>query len=330
MVRRLWAWPDQMQTVGLRVLGALMLGLGLVALYYGPMEMVCFSFFVVGGRFHYEGFGFGSFMFGNLAVQIMGYYLVALVCIPLGYGHLRLQHWARSLMVALIWCWRVLGVPLSLVLLFILLSAKDLSFLAAVSAAVALAVAYLLLPELALRWYRSSTVRGAFESAPESTPGPDGLPPVPVLVAVLLESFFVVALHVLLFFNGLFPLWGTWATGQLGFRWIAAAVVVLVALTWGTFRRWRGAWWGALLFFGWMLLAWTFSLFTTSWSELLGLMAFASFELEMLSGMPIQGWHLAVMIGVPLALTLVALLRARPYFSAAAQSHLAAHHAYVE
>ena len=39
--------------------------------------MYCFYLFSEGGRFHYEGFGFGSFMFGNIASQIVGYYLIA-------------------------------------------------------------------------------------------------------------------------------------------------------------------------------------------------------------------------------------------------------------
>ena len=45
--------------------------------------MFTFYFLSEGDRFPYDGFGFGSFMFANLAVQITGYYLLACLFIPL-------------------------------------------------------------------------------------------------------------------------------------------------------------------------------------------------------------------------------------------------------
>ena len=67
------------------IIGVLLLLVGLGAAFLGPVEMYCFYLFSEGGRFHYDGFGFGSFMFGNIAWQIVGYYLIALVAVPLGY-----------------------------------------------------------------------------------------------------------------------------------------------------------------------------------------------------------------------------------------------------
>jgi hypothetical protein len=74
-------------------IGVLLTLIGVLAAGVGPLEMYCFTLFSEGGRFHYEGFGFGSFMFGNIASQIVGYYLAAAVCIPLGYGHLKTRRW---------------------------------------------------------------------------------------------------------------------------------------------------------------------------------------------------------------------------------------------
>ena len=44
----------------------------------------------------HEGFGFGSFLFANIAVQVGGYYVIAMLLIPLGYGHVRVRRWART------------------------------------------------------------------------------------------------------------------------------------------------------------------------------------------------------------------------------------------
>ena len=134
-----------------------MIGIGAALL--GPLEMYCFTLFSEGGRFHYEGFGFGSFMFANIAAQIVGYYLIALVFIPLGYGHLRLRRWARPLALALLWFWTVMGVPLCLAFLFALLSAKPLSPLLSLVVITFTCSAYPAIPGLMIRFYRSKDVK---------------------------------------------------------------------------------------------------------------------------------------------------------------------------
>jgi hypothetical protein len=47
----------------LAAIGALLLCVGIGCALLGPAEMYCFYLFAEGGRFGYEGFGFGSFMF---------------------------------------------------------------------------------------------------------------------------------------------------------------------------------------------------------------------------------------------------------------------------
>ena len=47
---------------------------------------------------------------------------------------------------------------------------------------------------------------------------------------------------------------------------------------------------------------------STTWSELLEVLAFPPYELAFLDGIPLQGWHLAVLVGLPLAGTLVAVV----------------------
>ena len=133
-------------TLILRIIGVLLLLVGGVAAFLGPVEMYCFYFFSEGGRFHYEGFGFGSFMFGNISAQILGYYFIAAILIPLGYGHLRVRRWAGPLALALLWFWIVAGVLLIVAFLFVLLSAKDLSLFAALIALAVLVISYLALP----------------------------------------------------------------------------------------------------------------------------------------------------------------------------------------
>lgn len=109
------------------IIGIPLLLIGIVAAFMGPLEIYCFYLFSEGGPFYYEGFGFGSFMFGNITTQIIGYYVIALILIPLGYGHLRVRRWIRPVSLALLRCWLVLGVPLAVIFLLVLVTAKELT-----------------------------------------------------------------------------------------------------------------------------------------------------------------------------------------------------------
>ena len=129
-------YGDRSLVLGL--IGACLLLVGVAAAFFGPLEIYCFYLFSEGGPFHYEGFGFGSFMFGNLALQIMGYYLIAVVLVPLGYGHLRRLRWVRLFSLTLLWFWLVVGLPLAVAFLFILFSSKELSSAAALGKAITL------------------------------------------------------------------------------------------------------------------------------------------------------------------------------------------------
>jgi len=292
--------------------GSLML-VGGIAAVAGPVEMYCFTLFSKGGRFHYEGFGFGSFMFGNIACQIIGYYLIALVFIPLGYGHLRFRRWARPLALASLWFWTVLGIPLSLAFLFALLSAKPLSVVAALVVAIAVGVAYPMLPGVLIRFYRSEDVRMTFERRDPRSYWLERLP-IPILVLSMLFTFYVVVLHILILFNGIFPVFGQWMNELRGIALIDAASLCLMVLIWGVLRRRRWAWWGSLLYFALMTISWILTLAASDWSGILSAVDFPLFEMEMLRRLPLQGFHLSILAGVPLLLTIAAILRAKACF----------------
>ena len=75
----------------LRIIGILSILIGSFSALIGPIEFYSYYLFSEGGRFHYEGFGMGSFMFAFITVQIVCYYLIAVVFLSLGYGHLKIR-----------------------------------------------------------------------------------------------------------------------------------------------------------------------------------------------------------------------------------------------
>ena len=65
---------DQTSIIVVRLVGLALLVVGVVSALVGPAETYVFRLFREGGRFHFEGFGFGSLMFANITIQIAGYY----------------------------------------------------------------------------------------------------------------------------------------------------------------------------------------------------------------------------------------------------------------
>lgn len=294
-------------------IGALLLLIGIAVAFLGPLEMHCFYLFSEGGRFHYEGFGFGSFMFGNIASQIVGYYLIAVVLIPLGYGHLKVRRWARTLALTLVGFWLVVGMPLSVVFAFVAVTFKDLSLAVVLIMLVALALSYLVLPGLLIWFYRSRNVRLTFEAKDPKTYGVKRFP-IPVLVLCSLYLFYIVVLHILIFFNGIFPLFGVWLVDLQGILLLDILIACLACLIWGTFRLRTWAWWGSLIYFGLLTFSSILTLCRCSLSDILSRMKFAPTEMEALQGLPLQGWLMAAFIGILLLLTLGLIILSKRYF----------------
>lgn len=300
------------RTLVLTLIGIGFLLVGAVAAFLGPYEIYCFYLFSEGGRFHYEGFKFGSLMFASIAWQVVGYYAIALLCIPLGYGHVRPRRWARVLMVSLLWCALILGLPLMVAFLF-LLSVKDLSSTAGLLVVIALGLAYLTVPALLIRFYKSRDIRQTFEARDARAYAIERLP-MPVLVLGVLFIFYVVFMHVPLFFNGIFPLFGVWLSDKQGFVTLDVAIVSFVCLTWGVLRQRMWAWWGSVAYFGLLTVSTVVTLARSSFAEILTSMQLPPTEMEMLKGVPLQGVHFVPFVGLPLLITLGVILFSRRHF----------------
>jgi hypothetical protein len=170
------------------IIGVVLLLGGIAVGFLGPLEMYCFYLFSEGGRFHYAGFGFGSFMFGNIASQIVGYYLLAALFIPLGYGHIK---------------------------------------------------------------------------------------------GILLLDF---------------------------------SIACLVCLLWGTLRLKLWAWWVSVIWLGLFTVSVVLTFFRYDYAAILAGLAFPSREMEFLGGIPIQGYHFSVLVGIPLLITWVIAILSRRHF----------------
>ena len=297
----------------LTIIGALLLLGGIAIGFLGPLEMYCFYLFSEGGRFHYEGFGFGSFMFVNIASQIIGYYLIAFIFILLGYGHLKMWRWARTLSLTLLWSWLVVGAPLIIVVFFILAGSKDLSLPVALIALVFLGLSYLVFPGLLIRFYQGRNVRRTLETKDAKTYWIEELP-IPILVLSSLYLFYVIMLHILILFNGMFPVFGVFRFGLQGIVLLDISIACLVCITWGTLRRRLWAWCTSVILLGLFTFSTVLTFFRSSYSAILSGLAFPPREMEFLGGLPIQGYHFSILVGIPLFITWVIAILSKRHF----------------
>ena len=293
--------------------GVMLLLFGVAMAFLGPLEMYAMYLFSAGGRFHYEGFGIGSFMFGNISAQIVAYYLIAVVCMPLGYGNIMRRRWARTLSLAVLGFWLVAGIPFIVAFMFILMASKDVTLPILLIALTTLALSYAAVPVLLIRFYRSRDVRLTFE---KKDPRPNWLEdvPLPVLVVCGVFGLTIAVLHVFLLFNGVFPLFHTLVFEMRGIELIAVSSLFLVGLTWGLLRLRRLAWWGALVYWGYLTFSTIAALSRMTFADILSHMKFSPLEVDILDGIPLHGAHLAVLAGIPLLVTLGLLAYSRRYF----------------
>lgn len=298
----------------IQLIGAGIILIGVFALWVGPQEIFTYYSFTSGGKFHFDGFEFGSFMFAVITIQVIGYYSIALSCIPLGYSHLKLRPWARKLTLTLLWDWMVLGVPLSIIAFLMLITSKDLPPSSLPILGLIFVGIYPVLPLQLIKFYNTQGVQKAIPQQSDHVGWFEQMPQI-ILVLGNLMIFYIFVLHIPLLFNGIFPFLGRYASGIQGIQLIDLSVLILVFLAWGVLGKKTWAWWGSIVYFLLMILTSTVTFLSNSPKEIFALMKFAPLEQEIMQKVPIQSTHFLFFFTIPLLITFMILITSKPYFS---------------
>jgi hypothetical protein len=168
-------------------------------------------------------------------------------------------------------------------------------------------------PGLLIRFYQGRNVRLTLEAKDARSYWIEDLP-TPILVLSFLYSFYVIMLHILILFHGMFPVFGVLRFGLPGIVWLDISIACLVGITWGTLRRRLWAWWGAVILLGLFTFSTVLTFVRSSYSTILAGLAFPPREMAILGGLPFQGYHFAILAGMPLLLTWGVAILAKRYF----------------
>ncbi len=307
--------------IALRLSGFGLLLVGLVAAYYGPLEIYVFYFFSDGGRFSYEGFGMGSLWFAALVVQNLGYYLTAALLIPVGVGHIRLRRWALTLTRLYAWFWLGAGLLLAANLAGLIPPALDLDLpqdvvvQRLVVAGLVSLTGLVLLPALVLWFYGTEAVETAFDQHDQSRYWTERYP-FSLLALLFLFGIMILVLHLAIFFQALFPWFGRLMLGRQPVYLISFCIVVLGVLIYGTARLRAWAWWVSLVFVSLLAISTGMSFAGHSFAEIVQLMDLPGYERQFLAELRLlHDFQPVGLLVPPLLACLGLLLYSRRYFT---------------
>jgi hypothetical protein len=295
------------------LIGILLLLAGIIAAFLGPVETYCFYLFTEGGRFHYDGFGIGSLMFGNITMQIWGYYLIALVFIPLGYGHLKKQGWIQPISLTLLYVWLIVGIPILFIIQFIILTNKEPSFMMIILYAVLGIISYALITPFLIHFYKSKHVEAILNHHKRITIQMKEYP-LQLMILILLYIFYIFIFHVLLLFRGIFPLFGHWLTGLKSIAIISLSILLFVMLIIGTINRKIWSWWVSMIYYFFFIPSLIITFLVTDFSESVMQLNLPELETNALINIPLKGYHLSGIFGIPLIITFIVIFFSKKYF----------------
>jgi len=244
----------------------LMLAIGLVAAFYAPYEIFVYYIFSEGGQFHYEGFGMGSLWFAIVTVMNSGYYVIAAICLPLGFGWIKLQRWALTLARLFAELWLSFGILLSIYAVLIFRSYIQTgieNFQVQPLPLLLLALFFLLVvPALLVILFNHRRISQEFAQHDPRQYWTERTPHSLLAVLAVIAAL-MLALHLTIFFQGVFPWFGRVLVGHSSARLIASNIMLLGGLTLGLIKLKTWARWGSIAYFALLLVssAMTFSQF---------------------------------------------------------------------
>lgn len=311
---------DKFLPTFLRIIGIFLLIVGLVGAYYAPLEIYVLYLFSEGGRFHYDGFGVGSFWFAVLVVMNLGYYLVAAVCLPLAIGHIRLRRWGLTLARLYAWFWLGAGILLVVNSVFLIPSVfkldleREIIITRLVLVIVSYLIALVILPLLALWFYKSEKVRSVFVAHDPNLYWTERYP-FPLLAVFLLFFISIIVLHIAMFFQAMFPMFGRILLGRQSVYILALCSLIFIVLIYGITRLKLWAWWGSLVYVSLLTISSVMTFSRYRFYDIVQIMNLPAYELEFIDKMLlIHDYRLVGLITIPLLVIVGLIIYSRRYF----------------
>ena len=295
-----------------RIFGLIQLVIGLIALYYGPLEIYCFYLFSKGGSLYYEEFGVGSFMFAFLVVQNLAYYLLAFSLIPMGIGTLRLREWGRQVSMVFLFVWIILGISIFIGFVFALPRFLEDTNAPAVGAIAFIIVLFgIIAPYVLIRFYKARSIRDLFRKE-EAGQALSKIPST-ILLVTMLNILFIILLHISIFFKGIFPVFGEFRFHREGVPLISGAIFCLSIIAYLYYRKHIWALRGLVAYYSLMLVSVVMTFGKYSISDIIRLLDYPQYEYDNVISVfsVFENFNLTLFLASVIIITIWAILSSR-------------------
>jgi hypothetical protein len=297
-----------------KILGIIQLAIGFFCIVLAPAEIYSFYLFSEGGRFHYDGFEIGSFLYGLIFAQIIAYYSTGFLFLTIGYGHLKLKSWTINLAIGSIWFWIIFGLPV-MFFFFPLLAMKDINILYPVMILTVVAVILIIIiPGFLLLFYKQKSVRELFvyDGQPESE---QGNMTVRSYLLLIVYCLYILIFHIMIFYEGLFPLFGIFLTGIKGIGAYSLSVLLMILLIYGLVKREFRSWIVSICFFSIFVLSSLITILTYRYAEIIELLDFPQLENDIFLKLPLKSFYLLIPAGYIFLVTILIIIMTKKFFS---------------
>jgi hypothetical protein len=262
----------------IKILGIVLLIVGLFSLFAIPAEFTSFYAFSEGGANQYEGFGFGSLMFAFIIFNTMVYFSLALLCIPVGIGNFQLKKWGYDLSLASLKTLLINGIAItvSILLSFNLLNIISICQLITI---LILSFAFLIiLPYYLIKFYKNTKTKQIFNiSNPKSLFEEQSSSK---LTIILFNLFWILIFYLFIFFKGAFPLFGKFILMEKGTYLLSVAIFTLLILTYLFYNDKKYATLGMLVYNILLFFTFVITFLKNSTNDFLNLLNLPVYEIE--------------------------------------------------
>ncbi|MCK4358608.1 MAG: hypothetical protein KAW92_07665 [Candidatus Cloacimonetes bacterium] len=297
----------------IKILGILQLAIGLFSLGIAPLEIYSFYLFSEGGRFYYDGFGVGSFLYGLIFAQIIGYYFIAFIFITIGYGHLKLKDWALKLSKSCIWFWIIFGLPIMMFFLP-LLSMKEIEVKYPIFFSAFIILLFIvIIPGLLLSFYNQKNVKELFKNKNYSDAEIRNIPMNGYLL-LLVYILYIMIFHIMLFYKGIFPFFGTFLIDFKGLLFYDLCILLMFLLIYGLLKRKFWTWILSITFFIVMSISTITTLINYQYINIIELLDFPKLEKDIFMKLPLKSSYIIMAIVGILLLTIILIIKTKNYY----------------
>jgi len=296
-----------------RILGIIQLVIGFSFLWLAPVEIYSFYLFSEGGPFYYDGFHIGSFIHGLVVAQILAFYAIGVLFIIIGYGHIKLKTWTLNLSIGSIWFWIILGLPV-MIFFLPLLSMKEINtqypILLLAGAAIILII---IVPVILLSFYYQINVKKLFTENADKVSEFKTMPADSYL-ALIVYSLYILLFHIMIFYNGLFPLFGKFLTGHSGIFVYGFLIILMTLFIYGLFKRIHISCIISVVFFGLLLISATITILNYDFISIIELMNLPKLEHDIFVKLPLKSFYLLLPVSYILISSLIIVIRTGNYY----------------